>query len=224
MHGAAQDADRLYGPSLVMDKEESEELWDMEEEENEDEDTEDQEGPGTLRVVQGISCMIEYKKGDYRDFTTPGDFGSPMGYPVLADYGYILNTISSEEGEERDVFIGDDEDSQEVFVLQLRNPDDPPTLMEEKILLCMDCFETAREFSVRQYYPEMIENIYQMSLQDLKDLCEQEKTKAAALKQLSQNKAMDMARREAEEERLAEVSGYTGEHTEPFVIVTPDQL
>jgi hypothetical protein len=222
MTEGAQNADTLYGPALVMNERETHDAWDLGQ--REDEAGLEEQEPSTMRVVQGVTCCIEYKKGEFRKPGEANSYDDSPGYMMYADYGYLPGTISTEDGEERDVFVGLNEDSVKVYVAQLRNPDDPQTLMEEKVLLGFDDFEDAQKFIRDQYYFDMVEGVYEISLQDLKDQVEMEKTKSAALSRKNEERALDFSKREMEDGRLATISGATGQHTEPFVNLTLNQL
>jgi len=115
---------------------------------------------------QGISINIEFEKGEEKpDKLHPDD----VGFTQFAPYGYIENTISNEPGEELDVFIGEELESEEAFICSLMDLQEPGALLEQKILLGWPNVERATAFIHRQYFSEMIGPIMRITIPDLKD-------------------------------------------------------
>jgi hypothetical protein len=75
----------------------------------------DQEGEAVLYA--GFPVIVEFKKGEVRDV------GSSDGAVMAADYGYIPGT-TGHDGDSIDVFLGPNERSERVFVVNQRDPDD----------------------------------------------------------------------------------------------------
>jgi len=117
---------------------------------------------------QGIPIYIEFEEGDFKP-----NKDNPLlpGFRMLQPYGFFNNTLGNEpdEGQELDVFLGWDEESNKVFVVPLNDPADLDTFMEYKIIVGFPTFRSARIFAERQYFPEMIGPIMQMTVDELKD-------------------------------------------------------
>lgn len=121
---------------------------------------------------QGLPIMVEYFKGDFRKTSS--------GYTshVDAPYGYIEKTVSTEPGEELDVFLGEDMESPLVFLAALMMPDDRAALMENKILLGFSSYDEALKFIKGQYGDICSNTLLQMSMDDLKSWVEEQAVKA----------------------------------------------
>ena len=78
-------------------------------------DDKDQDGVAVL--FAGFPVIVEFKKGEVRDV------GSSDGAIMAADYGYIPGT-TGHDGDSIDVFLGDNEQSDKVYVINQRDPDD----------------------------------------------------------------------------------------------------
>lgn len=94
--------------------------------------------------VQGIPVMLEWLKGDTRQYK------SGFSKKMKTDYGYIPATVDT-DGEQLDVYVGPKRDSELVFVIdQLR---DDGNFDEQKIMLGYSDEETA-EKSYLQHMPQ----------------------------------------------------------------------
>lgn len=141
-------------------------------------------------TVQGISITIEYRKGDYKQSET-----DDYGWPLYADYGFINNTTSPEE-EELDVYLGDNLDSQLVFMAPLYREQTgtgtydswelpASTVFDEyKVLLGFDSLKAAQQLMRDQYGWGRTGDIIQMGIADLQGWIKIQGIKAAKEKLL----------------------------------------
>lgn len=89
---------------------------------------------------QGLDISIETDKGEKRHWYDPHnktEGTTTMKYP----YGYILRTMGADD-EHVDVFLGPNEDSEDVFIVHQRKAPDFEEYDEDKVMLG---FESARE-------------------------------------------------------------------------------
>lgn len=131
---------------------------------------------------QGIPITLEWKKGQRKESED-----STYGYYLYADYGYINKTISNEETEELDVYIGPDKDSEKAFYFELL--DDEGCLNETKVLLGFKSLKAAQDCMNLQYGSWKLGAFTETSIKDLKENISLEEMKNGKEK-----------RREAEEE------------------------
>ena len=114
---------------------------------------------------QGLPLVIEYKKGEIKkDKEKPFSYG----WEMYADYGYIEGTISNEEGEEMDVYVGDDKSSKLVFMAHLLKEDEV-NCDEVKVLLGFADMKAAKDLIYMQYGSWRVGEILETSLVDLKE-------------------------------------------------------
>jgi len=114
---------------------------------------------------QGLGLVIEYKKGEIK--TKPD--GDPYdGWMLYADYGFIKDTVSPEEGDEMDCYVGDDRESECVFQVELLKDDG--TFDEHKILLGFKDLKTAADFFNLQYGSYRTGAFMETTVRDISDL------------------------------------------------------
>lgn len=96
---------------------------------------------------QGLNIKVENKKGSVRSGVDPNgqSWSIKMAYP----YGYIAKT-EGVDGDAVDVYVGDNEHSQEVFVIHQL---DPWTGLydEDKVMLGFDTAKQAKEAYLSHY-------------------------------------------------------------------------
>ncbi len=100
------------------------------------------------RYVRGLDIAIENKKGSTRKGVN--DDGTPWKTYMNFDYGYIRKTESPNDGEKVDVYIGPDEDSDKVFIVNQNHPD-TGTFDEQKVMLFFSSAEEAKKGYLSQY-------------------------------------------------------------------------
>lgn len=123
---------------------------------------------------KGIDIRIEYEKGETKPSGSPFSWYAESGWTVYADYGYIEGTLAS-DGEEIDVYVGEDHDSEEVYILTLltyQGADDNPVIDEWKVLLGFSSYEEAKDFALVQYGDYKSGIIYKSYLRDIDLLSE----------------------------------------------------
>lgn len=91
-------------------------------------------------VYHGLPIAIENPKGSFR--TGVDDSGTAWESQMHHDYGYIKGTVGA-DGDQVDVFIGDDHDSERVFIVNQINPDSGE-FDEHKVMLGFGDVESAR--------------------------------------------------------------------------------
>lgn len=137
----------------------------------------------------GLDIRIEYKKGDTKPFKNDPYPGiSESGWPMYADYGYIEDTVSNEEGEELDVYVGPDRDSECAYFFALMRDENKNSgdyseeamvFDEFKVLLGFKDKEAAKEFAHMQYPYWKCGAMYETTIEDLKELMSLQAIKAA---------------------------------------------
>jgi hypothetical protein len=127
-------------------------------------------------LFQGLPIDVEWPKGSVRRYPD-SDFERKM----FADYGYLRDAVSPEDGEEIDVYIGDDPSSPHVFVIaQLVGPYEVEEFGEElgnfdefKVLLgCQTQGEA--EALIKLHIPaDQVGNVWSMTIDEFKSLVSQ---------------------------------------------------
>lgn len=120
----------------------------------------------------GLAITIEWRKGDRK----PDKMDPDWSYQLNADYGFFDGTTSPEE-EEMDVYVGDNKESQRVFMASLLNYDGE--FQEFKVLLGFDTRKDAERFFCDQYSESKCGPFMEMTMADLKDWIDLQKPKAA---------------------------------------------
>lgn len=98
-------------------------------------------------TYNGLSLAIENPKGSYRSGI--GEDGNEWKTLMVNDYGYIKRTEGA-DGDHVDVFIGDDHDSDQVFVVNQINPG-TGLFDEHKVMLGFASEESARAGYLANY-------------------------------------------------------------------------
>lgn len=97
--------------------------------------------------LYGMDISIENKKGSYRSGTDSDghEWKTFMHY----DYGYIRGTVGTDK-DHVDCYIGDDKESQKVYVIHQNNPV-THEYDEDKCMLCFSSAEDAKKAYMKQY-------------------------------------------------------------------------
>ncbi len=112
-----------------------------------------------LYKVDGLDIAIEWPKGDTRKYK------DGFSQKMKADYGYIQGTQDN-DGEELDVYVGDNKQSTKVFVLkQLK---DNGKFDEHKVMLGYDSEEAAKKAYVAHMPAKKMGDIEEMTLAEFK--------------------------------------------------------
>lgn len=104
-------------------------------------------------IFQGIPVVIEYGKGDTRTGTNAQ--GEPWSRKMECAYGKIPSTTSAGDQEEVDVYLGEDPDAPDAYVVE--QLDDAGQFDEHKLLLGFHSAEEARQMYL-EHYPDGWEN------------------------------------------------------------------
>lgn len=160
----------------------------------------------------GIPITIEWRKGDRK----PDKHDPEWSYLVENDYGFFDNTTSPEE-EELDVYIGEDKESERVFLASMLEDGE---FAEFKVLLGFDSRKTAQRFFECQYGECRCGPFMEMTMADLKDWIELQKPKA-----MKEAKLLIVPDRDIDEEEPDD--GSTGQMKrenvpEPSLVLLPD--
>lgn len=101
------------------------------------------------RKFRGLDIAIENEKGSVRRWYDPA--GKEAGHTVMVwPYGYIRLTEGT-DGDHVDVYLGPDEDAENVFIVdQMRKPDFK-TFDEQKVMLGFKSAADAKAAYLRQY-------------------------------------------------------------------------
>src|SRR5271170_7461418 len=91
---------------------------------------------------RGIPVVIQWPKGSTR--VGEHDDGTPFKTEMKASYGYIPDTVAAGDEERLDVYIGDDEDAENVYVVEQVNKS-TGKFDEYKVMLGFDSLEAAEE-------------------------------------------------------------------------------
>jgi hypothetical protein len=115
--------------------------------------TEKQKASGTYKKgrtkVAGVNIAIENPKGSARTGTSPE--GVAWRTDMVHHYGYVSRT-KGKDGDQVDVFIGPNPESNKVFVVDQINPDG--SFDEHKAMLGFDSIEEARAGYLANYTPD----------------------------------------------------------------------
>jgi len=117
---------------------------------------------------QGLPISVENRKGSKRSWYDPHteeEGHTKMLYP----YGYIRGTIGA-DGDEVDVFVGNNKKSNKVFVITQKKAPDFKTNDEQKIMLGFDSEKEAKTAYAKHYdNPRFFGSIKEMSLDKFKE-------------------------------------------------------
>jgi hypothetical protein len=119
-------------------------------------------------TIQDLDIVIEYPKGSFKQDTD--NFLSPSaGWYMYCDYGYIPGTVSNEEGDELDVFLGPDQESDVVFLITLL--DEQGDFNEVKTFVGFSDEEDAKKVMEYQYGDCRMGNVLVSTIADFKQMC-----------------------------------------------------
>lgn len=123
------------------------------------------------RSIHGISVQIEYEEGDWKEVK---DDQSTSFY-MNADYGFFPGTSSGEEGEDLDVFVGPNPESEFVAIVGLKYFDfdkyqEIPVHQEDKVMVGFKDMAHVMRVCSAQYPSGMIGAVFQITLDDLKEM------------------------------------------------------
>jgi SNF2 family DNA or RNA helicase len=117
-------------------------------------------------TVKGLDIGIENKKGTTRKGVN--DDGTAWKTLMNFDYGYIRRTESLSDGEYVDCYVGDDKESDNVFIVNQNNPF-TGEFDEQKILLGFNTEEEAEKAYKKQYdNPKFFGSIKEMPFDEFK--------------------------------------------------------
>lgn len=117
---------------------------------------------------QGLSISVENKKGSYRSGTDPD--GKPWKTKMLVPYGYILGVLGVDK-DHLDCFVGDDRDSELVFVVnQIKPWTKNKQFDEHKVLFGFTNKKEAKEMYLKHYdSPKYFGSIKSYTMEQFKD-------------------------------------------------------
>lgn len=98
---------------------------------------------------QGLTIDIENKKGTYRTGVDPN--GKPWRTYMYCPYGRIRHTSTISDGEELDVYIGENKKSDKVYQIEQMKSPDFEEFDEYKYMLGFDNMGEAVEAYLKQY-------------------------------------------------------------------------
>ena len=110
-----------------------------------------QSQPTTFR---GLPIIIEWPKDSVR--VGEDKHGDKWKREMKADYGFIDDTTAAGDQEPLDVYIGDNEDSDQVYIIE--QLDEDGELDEYKCMLGFDSLEDAEEMYLSHYPKDWEEN------------------------------------------------------------------
>lgn len=100
---------------------------------------------------QGFPITIELEKGAIRRGKSPD--GTPWERKMSADYGYIRRTVGT-DGEHVDVYLGPDEDVDQVYIVDQMKPPEFTEFDEQKCCLGFGSEDAARKAYLAHYPDE----------------------------------------------------------------------
>lgn len=126
------------------------------------------------KVIQGLPISIENRKGSIRKGTD--DNGHEWKIKMTMPYGYIRLTEGT-DGDHVDVYIGDNEKSEKVFIIHQNNPD-TGKYDEDKVMIGFDSAAEAKKAYLRQYdRPGFFGSMQEISMDEFKVLLKKKKGK-----------------------------------------------
>lgn len=129
---------------------------------------------------KNLGIVIEWPKGSVR--TGKDKNGKKWSRKMEADYGYIPDTAAAGDKEGLDVYIGPNEQSEKVFVVEQLTDDGE--FDEYKCLLGFDDLDTAFETYLKHYPDDWEDNnvaeVYEVPFHHLFDAVEEHQEKTAA--------------------------------------------
>lgn len=134
---------------------------------------------------QGLQIAIENRKGSIR--SGKNEDGTEWKTKLTYPYGYIKKTEGT-DGDEVDCFIGNNPESQKVFVIHTQNPE-TGQYDEDKVFLGFDNEQQARDAFNQNYdSPCFIQDITQLTISELKEKLQ--KREGKMLKAIREAKAL----------------------------------
>jgi hypothetical protein len=128
---------------------------------------------------QGLAVSVENKKGSKRSGTDSDghNWETTMKYP----YGYILRSEGA-DGEHVDCYVGDERDSDRVFIVHQNNPE-TGEYDEDKVMLGFESPEDAKQAYLEHYdRPGFFGTMDEMSMDDFRELLGKEKDQSAGIR------------------------------------------
>lgn len=149
-----------------------------------------QNQPTTFR---GLDLIIEWPKGSTR--VGKDKDGKPWAREMSADYGYVPDTTAAGDREDLDVYVGPDEDSDKVFVVEQLT--DEGEFDEFKVLLGFDTEKEAFEIYLK-HYPEGWEesnvgDVFEVKFDHLFDAVEKNQDKDEPAENIAKNNSRTSA-------------------------------
>jgi inorganic pyrophosphatase len=119
--------------------------------------------------IHGIPIALEWRKGEMRKYFNHDPLKSrsvgkiDYNQKMHADYGYVKGVIDA-DGEELDVYLGPNRESEKVYVLEkLRRTDG--SFDENKIMLGYDSLKEARASYLQHQGNDELGKVYELTLQ-----------------------------------------------------------
>lgn len=116
--------------------------------------------------IKGIIILVEWPKGSTRTWK-----GSDYKRKMRCDYGYIRGTEGA-DGEELDVYVGDDLESDVVFKIEQLKRNG--SYDEDKYMVGFSTEEEAREMFALHMPEDQMGDVGEMSLEEFRELCPRE--------------------------------------------------
>lgn len=166
---------------------------------------------------QGLPISLEHRKGGVRTGTDPD--GNEWRTKMLFPYGYIRGT-EGVDGDEVDCFVGDDRDSEAVFIVHTYKPG-TVQYDEDKVMLGFTSAVEARRWLEAHYDRYVVQSVEETDVDGLKGLlefCSGERLEVA--KDASAGRGMV-----AIGQRMKKPDGSTWERTGPYSykkVLNPD--
>lgn len=118
---------------------------------------------------RGLPIVIEWPRGSVR--VGEDKNGKKWHRKMEADYGYVENSRTKGDGEDLDVYVGPDESSEKVFIVEQLKEEGG--FDEYKAMLGFPDEETALETYLKHYpkgwVDNRVEDVYEVPFQDLLD-------------------------------------------------------
>lgn len=115
---------------------------------------------------QGMNISIENKKGSTRRGI--GEDGKPWKTTMIVPYGYLRETIGADK-DHVDVFVGSNDESDDVFVIHQIDPRNGK-FDEDKVMLGFSDYREAKEMYLRHYdRPDYFGSMTTMTMAEFKD-------------------------------------------------------
>jgi hypothetical protein len=116
---------------------------------------------------QGIPIVMEHEKGSMRTGTNAQ--GEPWSRKMECGYGYIPATASAGDQEEVDVYLGEDSDAPNAYVVE--QLDEDGNFDEHKLCLGFNSLNQARQMYLAHYpegWEDHVADIWEVPIAELK--------------------------------------------------------